>query len=467
MAVRTRRDAGLLPEWDDTFLWYARAIADMQTRPLDDPTSWRYQGAIHGFGRAQLQPGDPVPSDNKHFWNECQHNSWFFLPWHRWYLYYFEQIVAATVVKLGGPEDWALPYWNYSKADEDSRKIPAAFIAETTPDGTPNPLLVERDAGNDGSRVGTPDDTNVDCLDETEYTGAPFPLGAGFGGDKTKFSHSGDRNGALESAPHNLMHGAVGGAMGSFNTAGLDPLFWLHHANIDRLWAVWRAIDPAHLDPTDPDWLEMSFEFKDANGRTVSRTNADVVDTNALGYEYEDLSDPRASMLEAVAAPAPSRRPPVDRNRIAELVGATEQPVELGRAASATVQTTEPTGPAAAGLEEGVAEIGGRYIVTVENVTGSGPAQNYSVYVNDNFAGRLPTFGVAEATESIEHAGSGLSFTFDVTDIVRQLQAKGQWDPATVRVDVIADDQGAEGLEGVEAAQPARFNIGRIGVYRA
>jgi hypothetical protein len=55
-----------------------------------------------------------------------------------------------------------------------------------------------------------------------------------------------------------------------------------------------------------------------------------------------------------------------------------------------------------------------------------------------------------------------------VTDIVRQLQAKGTWDPGTVRVDVIADPTGAEGLEGVEAAEPApRFNIGRIGVYRA
>ena len=32
------------------------------------------------------------------------------------YLGYLEKIVAATVAQLGGPQDWALPYWNYSSA---------------------------------------------------------------------------------------------------------------------------------------------------------------------------------------------------------------------------------------------------------------------------------------------------------------------------------------------------------------
>ena len=30
------------------------------------------------------------------------------------------------------------------------------------------------------------------------------------------------------------------GLMSDPDTAGLDPIFWLHHANIDRLWEVWR-----------------------------------------------------------------------------------------------------------------------------------------------------------------------------------------------------------------------------------
>lgn len=39
--------------------------------------------------------------------------------------------------------------------------------------------------------------------------------------------------------------------MSNPNTAALDSIFWLHHANIDRLWAVWRAGDERNKDPQD------------------------------------------------------------------------------------------------------------------------------------------------------------------------------------------------------------------------
>ena len=39
-------------------------------------------------------------------------------------------------------------------------------------------------------------------------------------------------------------------------TAALDPIFWLHHANIDRLWEWWRTKDVAPDDPPrDPDYI--------------------------------------------------------------------------------------------------------------------------------------------------------------------------------------------------------------------
>src|SRR5262249_15682315 len=39
---------------------------------------------------------------------------------------------------------------------------------------------------------------------------------------------------------HNNVHRAVGGTMNS-SSSPADPLFWLHHANIDRLWSIWQA----------------------------------------------------------------------------------------------------------------------------------------------------------------------------------------------------------------------------------
>jgi hypothetical protein len=119
----------------------------MSSRPATDPTSWRFQAGIHGYNK-QTDPfvnAGPVPKKavQDKFWKKCQHGSWFFLPWHRMYLGFFEQIVRAAVVKLGGPAGWALPYWNYSDASNPQAKaLPPAFRELKLPDGSPNPLFV-------------------------------------------------------------------------------------------------------------------------------------------------------------------------------------------------------------------------------------------------------------------------------------------------------------------------------------
>src|SRR4029078_8885497 len=81
---------------------YARAVGAMKKREPSDPTSWDYQAAIHG-----------TESNPLSLQRQCEHESWFFFPWHRIYLYYFEEIVRQAVVETGGPGDWTLPYWNY------------------------------------------------------------------------------------------------------------------------------------------------------------------------------------------------------------------------------------------------------------------------------------------------------------------------------------------------------------------
>ena len=42
MAVRIRKNAVTLPDWDPILLWYAKAVAELKTRRFVDPTSWRY-----------------------------------------------------------------------------------------------------------------------------------------------------------------------------------------------------------------------------------------------------------------------------------------------------------------------------------------------------------------------------------------------------------------------------------------
>ena len=70
--------------------------------------AWRTTPQIHGM--------DPDPQDEG-CQNQCQHISWFFLPWHRMYLFFFESICRSIIQ---GPPDvpdaikatWALPYWD-------------------------------------------------------------------------------------------------------------------------------------------------------------------------------------------------------------------------------------------------------------------------------------------------------------------------------------------------------------------
>ena len=112
---------GLGGDWADEILWYARGVAAMKARALAQPTSWRFYAGMHGFNSARwqelgyLSPSDQLPSQAQlsTFWNQCQHGSWYFLPWHRGYVLALEANIRAEVVALNGPADWALPYWNY------------------------------------------------------------------------------------------------------------------------------------------------------------------------------------------------------------------------------------------------------------------------------------------------------------------------------------------------------------------
>ena len=188
-----RRNVYKLPggDWDPTILWYARAIADMQTRPINNPTSWRYQAAIHDYTRnadPNAKSSDRLPSatDQRTFWAQCQHGSWYFLPWHRIYLAYFEQVVAATVQRLGGPPIGRCRTGNSDTANPNARKLPPAFRALTLPNGKPNPLrIAARLRGNSGNDVATATGVSVDCLRDQWFaaqgTGGDPGLGAGDG----------------------------------------------------------------------------------------------------------------------------------------------------------------------------------------------------------------------------------------------------------------------------------------------
>jgi len=90
--------------------------------------------------------------------------------------------------------------------------------------------------------------------------------------------HLGGPHGTLELQPHDIIHGAVGGRgsvaqhwMSFPATAARDPIFWLHHAMIDRLWNRWLAQPGTQGNPVGNSvWMNTSFTFFDGNGAQVS-----------------------------------------------------------------------------------------------------------------------------------------------------------------------------------------------------
>jgi tyrosinase len=494
--LHTRRDVWKLGEWDSILLWYARAVAEMQRRPLNDPTSWRYQAAIHDYvaGEDPLEePDDRLPSsaDQERFWGQCQHFSWYFLPWHRMYLSMFEQIVAATVRQLSGPDDWALPYWNYNDTtNPNALRVPPAFRVETLPDGSANPLRVGvRSArANRGLEVTTARAVDLaGCLEERSFVSGPMGGAPGFGGPRTGFKHRRTRRedvvGDLESVPHGTVHNVVGGWMGAFNTAGLDPLFWLHHCNVDRVWSVWLGMErnPPNANPTDATWLtQQPFEFHDATGKVVRMTCSQVIDTTAppLSYKYEDVSSQPVFVRESI--PEGSEKSEMEEFSIPEMVGATEQAVTLeGEATSTSLSVRRPTGPAADRLESFPAAPR-RVFLNIENVTSDGLPEVYAVYVNlprgadpsaneELFAGVLPMFGVAEATDAArDHAGSGLNYSLEITKVVQTLEARNEWNPDELHVTFVPERPAPPPDADIDeaAAEPrVPATVGRVSLY--
>ena len=467
--------------WNNNLLWYAKAIVELKKKPIKDRTSWRYLGAMHGFNRplwinaGVISAADPLPASTETdvLWNQCQHGSWYFLPWHRGYIAAFEAIVAKMVTDLGGPPGWTLPYWNYLDAtNPNARHIPDAFLAAKMPDGTVNPL-------NDLPRGGVkvigpapfyPRDINLAAMRETVF--AIKGGGAnGFGGDSTGFEHGGSETGALEANPHNVVHVLVGGltpagAAAGFLTdpdlAGLDPLFWLHHCNIDRLWSAWET-QANIVGESSKKWLEgpapRKFSMPDAEGAISTFIARDTLKGGRYYPTYADLiagtgAKPAVPGIVAVHQGVPL-------GGITKLLGANDRVISIGASSASTVLKLEPamTGVAVQAMGPATAEqdpASSRLFLKLENIRGKSTAGVLDIYLNLP-AGASPLehpeyrvdcialFGLANATAGDgQHGGNGLSFTLDITDLARRLKRDGDFDPNNIRVLVIPAHGGAD-----------------------
>jgi hypothetical protein len=109
--------------------------------------------------------------------------------------------------------------------------------------------------------------------------------------------------GSCETFGHNAMHNFVGGAMNAIETAPDDPAFWLHHCNVDRIWASW---DRFRRQPYPASWQDERIGgFERLRGAPPAPVRAGTLTDTAkvaFPYRYDALL---GQMV--VFAPAPSK----------------------------------------------------------------------------------------------------------------------------------------------------------------
>jgi tyrosinase len=499
--ARTRKEIRALGDtWNETVLWYAKAVRELATRPVTKKASWRYLAAMHDFDQGAwislgyLTPNEALPqqAEQDRYWKQCQHQSWYFFPWHRAYLHTFEDIVSDAVQSLGGPADWALPYWNYSDTtNPDASNIPDAFLQQNLPDGSANPLLV---AARFGTTVPPQDADLTDRIADNDFVGIDTGPSLGVGGPRTIFSAHGRQEGLVEAQPHDLVHGDVGGRgglMSATTTAALDPIFWLHHANIDRLWEVWKARDELNTNPTDPGWLNgptkrRAFFLFGADEKDRPSNPVDVQSTAALGYGYDDISDPlkgatRRSLRLAALLPRVQNRefaPELEAQTMAsnpksELMGSNDKEISLGpnpvksrlKLAARPLATLSRsfTGSLMGADTPGEPD---RVFLHLENIRGKDGSGVFDVVIHKPDApagaagvraGSISLFGLEQASQpGGDHAGNGLNKTLEITKAVDAMKLdSAQTDALDVelipRSDVREEDE---------------IKVGQISVYR-
>lgn len=177
-----------------------------------------------------------------------------FLPWHRAYLLDFERELQAIDPEV------ALPYWRFDEAAP--KLIQPSFmgrgrVGQPVDFSRTNPL---RNWSADGRFAGVARGNGVgpNTVISVRSEMQSLQISDGPNANYQEFSdwaYIGGQPTGLEADPHNGSHGShITGWITNPTTSQLDPLFYLLHANVDRLWAKWQWLPNGTIgDRSNPD----------------------------------------------------------------------------------------------------------------------------------------------------------------------------------------------------------------------
>lgn len=204
----------------------------------------------------RIEPGVTVP-----FWNWTRDRSNSDVPWTADFMGGFGNSNGrVTTGPFAGADNWSI-----NVKEEDMMGMPSYLLRSPVSEAPPSRLPSARALA--GAMKVVPYDTK------------PWNFRA-FRGFRAE----------IEMDPHGAVHNWVGGNM-TMASSPNDPIFWLHHCQVDRLWARWQAMHPGeeHFRPLsgaprghnlrDPMWPWA----REARPPTAAK----VIDYHKMGYAYE------------------------------------------------------------------------------------------------------------------------------------------------------------------------------------
>ncbi|KAK8084996.1 tyrosinase 2 [Apiospora hydei] len=303
------------PAWD----LYILGLSEMQNASESDPLSYFQIAGIHG---RPFIPWNGVENTTAAPFNGfCPHGNTPFTAWHRPFMALYEQTLGDHVQVLASQyndsssaaykaaaESFRAPFWDWAADYRLPASVMEQLITVNGPHGTvdiPNPLYSYRwqqfPLSSDPNYF--PEDGRTDCYGWNETKRQPDSNGkdqynivngnlAGIAGLKDAvyrvftaakayetMASTEDQGPSFENL-HNDVHQAISTIMAWSDYSAFDPIFFLHHANVDRLFAMWQAINYNNTYQTQSRAMGELFH----TGKTVAAMAT-------FGYTYPEIDD--------------------------------------------------------------------------------------------------------------------------------------------------------------------------------
>lgn len=402
----------------------------------------------------EIIPEQSVKGDSiaEKVWGTCPHGSDLFLPWHRMYLYFFNQNLKKTLKD----DEFELPYWKYEDNYDystTSLSLPKEFTNEGK--STYNKYrTLELNSGKntikayikqqpEPSQVYPDQQSGVDILATEASSAEDFytEVIPGHENEPQGFSN------IIESNPHGLMHcgigsNCVGPYIGIVAAAGNDPIFYLHHRNIDRLWQQWMlnksngqeiTLEWAKANLGMPaEWFDKKMVFVDGDGIEVTVTVADTFNPKYMP-KYKDIKiypsiGPKANIVKS----SPISNILSKQNIL--VLGSNPKPIDLSSIPKSHTL-------------KGISASSSKVFLTIEDIVLiNSPLNTYGIYlVNKNTGVKsiLKTFsffGINEGSEGEHEHHSGSKLPNVNLDISKDLAMIGAKDLNEVSITFEATD---------------------------